>query len=275
MQQLDPIIVIDRFPEILAGLLDLLESLDADEWRRPTACAGWSVKDVALHLLGGDIGILSRSRDRHVLGANVSGWEDLVALINNLNAEWVQVARRVSARLLCDLLRFTGPQVNDYFRTLDPHALGGPVSWAGPDPAPIWLDLAREYTERWHHQQHIRDAVGRPGFMDPRYLGPALAAFVYGLPRAYRDVVASDGTIVALTINGPAGGAWSMLRERDKWMLYGSADRAPAAELIIDQDLAWRLCTRGVSAADAGAAAIVKGDAALARQALEIVALIA
>lgn len=275
MQQLDPIIVIDRFPEILAGLLDLLESLDADEWRRPTACAGWSVKDVALHLLGGDIGILSRSRDRHVLGANVSGWEDLVALINNLNAEWVQVARRVSARLLCDLLRFTGPQVNDYFRTLDPHALGGPVSWAGPDPAPIWLDLAREYTERWHHQQHIRDAVGRPGFMDPRYLGPALAAFVYGLPRAYRDVVASDGTIVALTINGPAGGAWSMLRERDKWMLYGSADRAPAAELIIDQDLAWRLFTRGVSAADAGAAAIVKGDAALARQALEIVALIA
>lgn len=275
MQQLDPIIVIDRFPEILAGLLDLLESLDADEWRRPTACAGWSVKDVALHLLGGDIGILSRSRDRHVLGANVSGWEDLVALINNLNAEWVQVARRVSARLLCDLLRFTGPQVNDYFRTLDPHALGGPVSWAGPDPAPIWLNLAREYTERWHHQQHIRDAVGRPGFMDPRYLGPALAAFVYGLPRAYRDVVASDGTIVALTINGPAGGAWSMLRERDKWMLYGSADRAPAAELIIDQDLAWRLCTRGVSAADAGAAAIVKGDAALARQALEIVALIA
>lgn len=275
MQQLDPIIVIDRFPEILAGLLGLLESLDADEWRRPTACAGWSVKDVALHLLGGDIGILSRSRDRHVLGANVSGWEDLVALINNLNAEWVQVARRVSARLLCDLLRFTGPQVNDYFRTLDPHALGGPVSWAGPDPAPIWLDLAREYTERWHHQQHIRDAVGRPGFMDPRYLGPALAAFVYGLPRAYRDVVASDGTIVALTINGPAGGAWSMLRERDKWMLYGSADRAPAAELIIDQDLAWRLFTRGVSAADAGAAAIVKGDAALARQALEIVALIA
>ena len=36
------------------------------------------------------------------------------------------------------------------------------VNWAGPEPAPIWLDPAREYTERWVHQQHIRDAVRNP-----------------------------------------------------------------------------------------------------------------
>ena len=49
-----------------------------------------------------------------------------------------------------------------------------PIDWAGPEPAPIWLHVAREYTERWVHQQHIRDAVGRPGLNERRWLGPVL-----------------------------------------------------------------------------------------------------
>ncbi len=52
----------------------------------------------------------------------------------------------------------TGEQTNAYFQRVDPFAMGGPVSWAGPEPAPVWLDVAREFTERWHHQQHIRAA---------------------------------------------------------------------------------------------------------------------
>ncbi|HEX3202686.1 MAG TPA: hypothetical protein VHW42_12245 [Actinomycetes bacterium] len=48
-----------------------------------------------------------------------------------------------------------------------------PVSWVGPDPAPNWLDVAREYSERWTHQQQIRDAAEIPG-RD----GPAPAAQV-------------------------------------------------------------------------------------------------
>ncbi len=276
MQHLEPIIVIDRFPELLDALIDLLASLDAGDWQRPTACVGWSIKDVALHMLGGDVGILSRGRDGYAPTSGPAGdWDALVALINRLNAEWVRAAGRISPRLLCDLLRFTGAQVCDYFRTLDPHVIGGPVQWAGPDPAPVWLDLAREYTERWHHQQHIRDAVGRPGLTEPRYLAPVLAAFAHALPRTYRDIDAPDGTVITLTIGGPAGGAWSLLRERGVWQLYGAVDRAPDAELILDQDVAWRLFTKGLSPAQAGATAVVKGDVALGRQVLALVALIA
>src|SRR5262245_56493360 len=148
MRTPEPIIVVDLFPEILAALLDLLGGLSEDEWAAPTVCPGWSVKDVAGHLLGGDVGMLSRGRDgsRHG-GAAIAGWADLVAFINRQNAEWVETARRLSPRLLCEMLRLCGEQVAAYFQSLDPHALGGAVSWAGPDPAPIWLDLAREYTE--------------------------------------------------------------------------------------------------------------------------------
>jgi uncharacterized protein (TIGR03083 family) len=276
MQQPQPIIVIDLFPEILDALLELLSGLSDDEWAAPTVCPGWSVKDLAGHLLGDDVGMLSRRRDgyRHS-NAVFASWSDLVALINRQNAEWVETARCISPRLLCDMLRMTGAQISTFFRSLDPFALGGPVDWAGPAPAPVWLDLAREYTERWHHQQQIRDAVGRPGMRDPRYLAPALDTFVRALPHTYRDVDAADQTLVALTITGAAGGTWFLLREQATWQLYLGITRAPDARVTLDQDLAWRLFTKDVSEETARAQATLTGEQRLAAPMLKIRSVIA
>lgn len=63
MQPLPPVAVPDLFPGERAALLDLLGSLTPAEWAAATACPGWSVKDVALHLLGDDVGRLSRGGD--------------------------------------------------------------------------------------------------------------------------------------------------------------------------------------------------------------------
>src|SRR5262245_57078942 len=105
MRQPPPILVADLFPEVLDALLDVLASLTPAEWKLPTACAGWSVHDVALHLLGDDVGMLSGRRDRYRTGeASIAGWAELVAFINEQNARWVQMARRISPRLLVDLL---------------------------------------------------------------------------------------------------------------------------------------------------------------------------
>jgi hypothetical protein len=86
-----------------------------------------------------------------------------VAFLDRLNQTWVEATRRISPRLLCELVAFTGEAAWRYLASLDPLALEGRVSWVGPDPVPNWLDVAREYTERWTHQQQIRDAVGMPG----------------------------------------------------------------------------------------------------------------
>ncbi|HEV2275357.1 MAG TPA: maleylpyruvate isomerase N-terminal domain-containing protein, partial [Acidobacteriaceae bacterium] len=133
-----PILIGDRFLAARQLLLQLLESLSPSDWGQPTAAPLWSVKDVALHLLGGDIGNLSRRRDRfQEPGKPITGYRELVAFINGLNEDWVRAARRMSPRLLCDLLAFTGPQLADYFAGLDLFALGGPVNWAGPERAPV------------------------------------------------------------------------------------------------------------------------------------------
>ena len=129
--------VVDRFAPLRTQLLTLLASLDEDDWTRPTAAPRWCVKDVTAHLLGGDIGILSRSRDGFSPpGAAVKSYIELVDLVNRLNQEWVVAARRMSPRLLRELLALIGPEVEAYFSSLDLEEMGGPVSWAGTDSAP-------------------------------------------------------------------------------------------------------------------------------------------
>jgi uncharacterized protein (TIGR03083 family) len=83
--------------------MKLLRSvLAAGQWRAPTVCPGWSVKDVALHLLGNDLDLLSRRRDGAAPAdtpTTPAGFEELVASLDRLNQSWVEATRRISPRL--------------------------------------------------------------------------------------------------------------------------------------------------------------------------------
>ena len=259
-----------------SALLALLTGLSPADWERATVCASWSVKDVASHLLAGDAGILSRGRDGYTAGESAGEtYEEFVTFINRLNDSWVQATRRLSPRLLCDLLEFTGPPVEEYFASLDPDATGAPVAWAGPEPAPVWLDLAREYTERWHHQQQIRDAVGRPGLKEPRFFAPVLDTFVRALPHTFRDVSADEHTTLQFSVRGDSGGDWFLVREPGQWKLLLEADSKPAAMVSLAQEDAWRLLTRGIRPDEARLRATTGGEEQFISRMLEMISVIA
>jgi len=59
------------------------------------------------------------------------------------------------------------------------------VSWAGEEESANWFDTAREFTERWHHQQQIRLAVNKPGIVTREFYFPVLDCFMRALPYAY------------------------------------------------------------------------------------------
>jgi uncharacterized protein (TIGR03083 family) len=261
----DAILIVDRFGPLREQLLALLADLGEADWNRPTAAPRWSVKDIAAHLLGGDFAILSGKRDGFQgTYKKVDNHEKLVDLINSLNAAWVLAANRMSSRLLTELLEFTGPQVESCFASLDPMTMGGPVSWAGPEPAPVWFDIAREFTERWHHQQQIRDATGRPPLYDPYFLSPVLNTFVRALPHSFSKVVAPEGTAVRFEISGDAGGVWFLHKSEQTWTLSYESNVAPSADVVLPQDTAWRLFTKGIDRQDARGRATIRGDAGLA-----------
>ena len=274
MQPVGPILVNDLFEPMLERQLHLLRSLSEQEWRNATPCAGWTVKDLALHLLGDDIGQLSRGRD-HDFSSLLPPGADLVERINKNNQLWVEATRRMSQRLICELLDITGHQVVDYFKSLDLMAMNGVVSWAGPDPAPVWLDVAREYTERWHHQQHIREAVGQPGLLEARFLAPVLDTFVRALPHTFRAASAPVRTAIQLTVVGDAGQSWCLLRDEARWALFRGTPVAPSAVVTLDEQTAWRLFTKGIAKDKARESAHIAGDEALAATLFEAVAIIA
>jgi uncharacterized protein (TIGR03083 family) len=227
-------------PEVRAGLVALLRDLDAPDWPRPTACPGWTVAGVATHLLGVELGNVSRRRDGHRIdpppGADLPTWLDA------LNESWVVGARLLSPRVLADLLDLAGGWFEVYVAGLDLDAVDAPVWWAGPDPAPVWLDVAREYTERWVHQQQIRDATGRPGLDGPRHAGPVIATFVHALPRSLAGVDAPLGTTVDLDVTGESGGTWHVTAVPDgRWDLQAGPSPEPACRLTGPVRDAWRL----------------------------------
>lgn len=194
LRAVEPIDTADLFPALHTELLSLLRQLEPLDWLKPTAAIPWSVKDMAAHLLDTDMRRLSAQRDRFTPAtteAPPATYGDLVDLINRLNAEWVQATRRLSPRVLIDLLELIGPQVHQLFATLDPLAPARTsVAWAGETTSFNWFDIAREYTEKWHHQQHIREAVGAPLLTARQWLHPALDTFMRGLPHTYRDISA-------------------------------------------------------------------------------------
>lgn len=266
MPPLPPVQTAHLFPDLNAELVRLLRGLSAEEWDRP-ATPRWRVRDVAAHLLDGDIRRLSAGRDGVALRPDVpiAGYDDLVGWLNWLNAEWVGVARRMSPAVLVSLLEATGPQVAEFLASLDPDAPAlWPVGWAGEDASPNWMDVGREFTERWHHQQQIRDAVGRPGLAEARWMRPMLELSLRALPRAYAAVPAAEGAALAFHAEGDGGGWWSLRRADGAWALHEGEPERPACVVRTNTDTAWRVLHHALSPERARGRLAVQGDAALA-----------
>jgi uncharacterized protein (TIGR03083 family) len=268
-----PIDVRPLFAGQHTALLALLRDLSAADWSRPTACPGWTVHDVAGHVLGDHVGRLSIYRDGHHALHPRAG-EPFPAFLHRINDEWVTAARRISPPLLIDLLAGVGEQIVELWRRADPDALAWDVSWAGPDPAPVWLDAARDFTEYWTHHQQIAEATGRAGPTSPRYLAPVLDTFLRALPHTLRALEPAEGTTVQVSVTGPAGGAWVATRTAERWTLTRGPHPDPDASIVLDPDTAWRLCTRGIPPERAAERAETRGDPRLTGAALQIVSII-
>jgi len=234
------------FPPLHAELIALLRGLSDADWVRPTLARSWRVRDIAGHLLDGDLRKLSFGRDGHPVPAVSLALEpsfaDIVQLIDGLNATGVAYAARLSPRLLTDLLEVSGRWVSDFVAALPPEADAHfPVAWADEERSTNRMDIGREYTERWHHQMQIRDAVGAPGLLQRRWFEPLLDLSVHAFRRAYKQVAAPDGTVVHFEVGGESDYVWSVARADSAWSVTRGRLPQAAATLRTDADTAWKL----------------------------------
>jgi uncharacterized protein (TIGR03083 family) len=262
-----PVDAIDVMVDERRLLLELLEGLKPAEWDQPTECPAWRVKGIALHLVADDLSLLSRQRDDEPPGVVPTvedpGWEGLFGELNRFNERWVETAGFLSPPVVVDLLRSTGEWTHRWYTTVDPERLGEGVHWAGIDAAPYWMLAAREYLERWIHQQQIRRATGRPGLDDPRYVVPTVAVTVRGFPPALSLFPAEVGTAVSLQLEG-TDRAWTFVNGGSSWMIHDGMPASPDVRLTLDVPAASALFSRGLEHAAATECLRAEGDEKLA-----------
>ena len=259
-------------------LMELYGALTPEQWNAPTVCVGWTVKDIASHLLDTDLRKLSAGRDGYRLTPerDFSEYQSLVDYLNHLNESWVHATRRLSQAVLVELQALSGPEVVAYWHELDMNGLAPfPVGWAGEGSSQNWFDCAREYTERWHHQQQIRDSVGAEPLTQKEWLSPILATFVRALPVAYRQAQAEQGTRVVFEFTADAASEWTLHREKERWVLYEGRGEGAHTVVRTDADTAWRIFTKGMTQRDAAAKTHVEGRRELGEPFLRALAVMA
>jgi uncharacterized protein (TIGR03083 family) len=265
---LAPTLAAPLFEPLSDALVGLLRSLSPADWEKPTISARWNVREIAAHVLDGQLRRLSFQRDAWPVplpDAPVASREDLVRFLDGLNTSWVAAARRLSPRVLVDLLETAGRETGAMAAALDPFAPAlFAVTWAGESASPVWFDLARDLTEHWHHQQQIRLAVGAPLLLEPRFSVPVLDTFARALPHAYRETPAPDGAAVAVEVAPPVRRTWALARAGGRWALAEGEPDVPAARITLDGESAWRILTGGLPPEEGSRRARVSGDDRLA-----------
>ena len=257
-------------------LLDLLRSLTAEEWDLQTVAPRWKVRDVAAHLLDTALRKLSLVRDSwFVENVSIQSPRDVVILVDRLNEEGVKVFRRLSPSVLVDLMSIACERSADFHESLEPFARATfNVSWAGEEISLNWFDTARELTERWHHQQQIRLATGRPGIMTRELYHPVLDCFVRGLPHSYRHVDAPAGTSLLLEISGECGGTWILSKEAETWGFMNKYPDKLHCTVILPEEIAWLMFTKGIPLASVRERLKIGGNEALAAGILQLTAVV-
>lgn len=236
---------LDRF-------LSVVETLEPEDWEKPTACTEWDVRDVLAHQAGSYAGAVGYGAMLRNTPMPKKGQlpEDA------LNALQLQQRVGMSPADLIEELRRVGPLGAKKwaygFRLIKPisipHAVGGRLAMRHL----MWVIHSRD---TWMHRLDICRATDRPFEQTPDHDGRIVALVM-------RDVAACldgklGGRALIFDLSGVSGGVWKV----------GTGE----AEATIQMDaLEFNILASGrYSDQEGRAKAILTGDVALAESALQ------
>lgn len=274
MEDLRPIDTRNLFRKNTKELLRLLKTLSREQWQSPTCYPEWKVKDIAAHLLQTGLNRLSRQRDLFPSSEPLPPlcFDEILQIINNGNDHWQEMFASISPELIVTLLSSTEYELSSFFENL-PLSGQSPfsVAWAGETVSENWFDTAREWTERWHHHQQIREAVEAPPLTDHEYLSPVIGTLIRAVPWWYSKITAKVGTQIRITITGEAGGNWTLQRNEKNWILKsGFSQKTEAAGISLSDETAWKFLTRTISREGASDLIEFSGNRKLAEHFLHV-----
>tara|TARA_Y100000385_G_scaffold290937_1_gene366210 strand:- start:10249 stop:11079 length:831 start_codon:yes stop_codon:yes gene_type:complete len=260
-------------------LIDLLSSLSEKKWQSKTSSSSWTVKDIAVHLLDGNLRTLSMLRDGFYgeFPENGKTYDGMVQFLNRLNSDWTVAMKRLSPQVIIDLLKSSGKEYREYLYSLemDDTAVFA-VQWMGNEETLNWMHIAREYTEKWHHQQQIVEAtIENSELLKSRYMRPYLETSMLAVPYHYKSVTADEGKSLSIEVSGlNFNSFWTIQSDGSLWKFVESNFKVNS-QIKIPAHVIWKVFSKQIGFKEALNQVQISGDRLLAIHILKMVAVMA
>src|SRR5262245_29195472 len=170
--------VIDLLAAVWDDVVNVCDGLTDAEWKLPTDCPGWSVQDQVAHMIGTEMMLCGEQPELADIGHAPHVRND----IGKFNEQWVVLYRnRSGPETLADFRRVTARRL-EALRAL-PAAEWDKEGFTPEGPGPYRQFMGIRAFDCWYHDQDIREALGRAGFIEGPVADFALARIpTKGLP---------------------------------------------------------------------------------------------
>lgn len=215
---MDP--VVQALREQLDELAGMVATISEAEWRRPSACDGWTVADVVLHLAQTNEMATASTQGRLLEAAESAAWAATGADVDQAAGEAVAAQRDISGTEVLGRWRRSADEMVAAFREADPDVR---VRWVVDDMSPrtlattriaeTWihtgdvaagLGVAHPPTNRLRHIAHLVHRTVPYAFTRADLDPPRPVAFVLTPPGAGDEWVFGDPESAATVVRGPA-----------------------------------------------------------------------
>ena len=168
----EPLIAL--FEDVWGDVVALCDGLSDEEWARPTDCPGWSVKDNVAHMIGTERMLLG---EQPAAAGDASPGAHVRNDIGKANELWIATYRDRPGAAVLDEFRAVTARRLDALRAL-PAEEWDREGFTPEGPGPYRLFMAIRVFDCWYHDQDMREALGRPGYLD----GPVADMSVARIP---------------------------------------------------------------------------------------------
>ena len=192
----------------------ILQGLDEDQWNAPSACPGWTVRDVVLHLAQTEEGVAATLEGSLPPFPVTEGATTIDEVVEN----WVSSQRGAASGEVHDRWNAARRKALEGLKSADPEQ---PVAWAAAPLKPRTLATTR-LSEHWIHTLDITDPLGIDDPDGDDLKNIAWLAFKT-LGYAYSREGRGEPPTVRLELDAPDGEKWVFGAEDAEVVIAGPA----------------------------------------------------